>query len=197
MSAFYFDIRKDSLYCDAKNDIRRRAARTVLDELFKCMTIWFAPILAFTSEEVWLSRHGDDAASVHLQQFPSLPSDWQNEALEDKWSKVKELRNEVTAAIEPLRRDKVVGSSLQADVAVTVPEQAYIDAVKGMDLKEIFITSGAAITVDGASIQVSVSVADGEKCDRCWMVLPEVADNGELCNRCSDAVETYDAEAAE
>lgn len=194
MSAFYFDIRKDSLYCDAKSDVRRRAARTVLDELFKCMTTWFAPILAFTCEEVWVSRYGDDATSVHLQQFRDIPANWQNEALVTKWDKIKEIRNEVTGAIEPYRRDKTIGSSLQAHVSVTVPDQSYIDVVEGLDLMEIFITSGADIRVDGDAIGVSVTVAGGEKCDRCWMVLPEVSTNGDLCNRCSDAVETYDAE---
>lgn len=197
MSAFYFDIRKDSLYCDAKSDIRRRAARTVLDELFKCMTTWFAPILAFTCEEVWVSRYGDDVTSVHLQQFRDIPTNWQNSELVAKWDKIKEIRNEVTGAIEPYRRDKTIGSSLQAHVSVTVPDQSYVDVVEGLDLMEIFITSGAAIRVDGDAIGVSVTVAEGEKCDRCWMVLPEVADNGDLCNRCSDAVNTYDAEAAQ
>lgn len=197
MSAFYFDIRKDSLYCDAKGDIRRRAARTVLDELFKCMTTWFAPILAFTCEEVWVSRYGDDAASVHLEQFRDIPANWQNSELVAKWDKIKEMRGAVTAAIEPLRRDKTIGSSLQAHVSVTVPDQSYADVVEGLDLMEIFITSGAAIRVGGDTIEVSVAVADGVKCDRCWMVLPEVTDNGDLCNRCSDAVETYDGEAAQ
>lgn len=197
LSAFYFDIRKDSLYCDAKNDVRRRAARTVLDELFKCMTIWFAPILAFTSEEIWLCRYGDEAKSVHLQQFPSIPQEWSKPELDDRWSKIQTIRNEVTSAIEPYRRDKTIGSSLQASVAVTVPDQSYSDAVEGMDLKEIFITSAATISVSESDIQVSVSVAEGEKCERCWMVLPEVADNGELCDRCADTVASYDAEAAE
>ncbi len=197
MSAFYFDIRKDSLYCDAKSDIRRRAARTVLDELFKCMTTWFAPILAFTCEEVWVSRYGDDAASVHLQQFKDIPANWQNSELVAKWDKIKEMRNEVTGAIEPYRRDKTIGSSLQAHVSVAVPDQSYVDVVEGLDLMEIFITSGATISVAGNKIEVSVAVAEGEKCDRCWMVLPEVADNGDLCNRCTDAVKSYDAEAAQ
>ncbi len=197
LSAFYFDIRKDSLYCDAKFDVRRRAARTVLDELFTCMTTWFAPILAFTSEEIWLSRHGDDAKSIHLQQFPTIPAEWSKPELDDKWLKIKEVRNSVTAAIEPYRQDKTIGSSLQASVVVHVPDQAYIDAVEGMDLKEIFITSGAQIVISGNGIEVLVSVADGEKCDRCWMILPEVSDNGDLCNRCDDAVKSYDAEAAE
>lgn len=197
LSAFYFDIRKDSLYCDAKSDIRRRAARTVLDEVFKCLTTWFAPMLAFTAEEVWLTRHGDDAESVHLQTFPNIPGSWQNNDLEDKWSKIKEMRSEVTAAIEPLRRDKTIGSSLQADVALSVPDQSYIDVVEGQDLKEIFITSGGSIAVGGEAMGVSVSVAAGEKCERCWMVLPEVADNDDLCNRCSDAVVAHDNETAE
>lgn len=218
MSAFYFDIRKDSLYCDAKTDTRRRAARTVLDELFKCMTTWFAPILAFTCEEVWASRYGDDAASVHLQQFPNIPDGWQNEALEEKWFMLRSLRKDVTAAIEPHRRDKTIGSSLQTNVIVSTKLKSLYDYCKDTNLAEIFITSKASIILnaDGGEngisdvmgeilgtynisevSKVTVAVAEGEKCDRCWMVLPEVADNGDLCDRCSDAVETYDAEAAQ
>ena len=213
MSAFYFDIRKDSLYCDAKNNIRRRAARTVLDELFKCMTTWFAPILAFTCEEVWVSRYGDEATSVHLQQFRDIPANWHNSELVAKWDKIKELRGHVTSVIEPMRRDKVIGSSLQVAVVVAVVDQSYLEAVEGLDMKEIFITSSVSIVeysparqfagysvikteVSDAIHTIGANTAEGEKCDRCWMVLPEVADNGDLCNRCADAVKTYDAETA-
>ena len=193
LSAFYFDIRKDSLYCDAPSDIRRRAALTVLDILFECLTAWFAPILSFTAEEVWLSRNGDDAESIHLRPFPTIAPDWQNEGLASKWGKVKELRMEITAAIEPMRRDKIIGSSLQADVRITVGDTNYIEAVKGLDLAEIFITSSGQIHLDeGAKLQVNVAVAKGEKCERCWVISDEVSNNGDLCNRCSHAVQQFD-----
>jgi isoleucyl-tRNA synthetase len=192
LSVFYFDIRKDALYCDDANDVRRRAVRTVLDEIFNRLVLWFAPVLAFTSEEVWLSRHGDDALSVHRQVWPETPADWQDDALAAKWAKIREVRGTVTAAIELMRRDKVIGSSLQADASVTVSSQDELDAFKGLDAAEIFITSSATLSV-GASADAVITVADGEKCERCWVVKPEVAEHGELCNRCDSAVSAQDA----
>jgi len=197
LSAFFFDIRKDSLYCDAKDSTRRRAAVTVLDTLFNCLTAWFAPILSFTSEEVWLSRHGDDAESVHLRQYPEVPSTWKNDALAAKWAKINEIRSIATQAIEPMRREKIIGSSLQVSANVTVGDQGYIDALEGLDLAEILITSSGTVTlINGASLSVVGSVAEGEKCERCWVVSTEVSENGDLCHRCASAVSAFDESAA-
>lgn len=194
LSVFYFDIRKDALYCDNPSDVRRRAVRTVLDEVFNRLVLWFAPILAFTAEEVWLSRHGQDADSVHRQQWLDTPADWRDDGLAAKWAKIREVRSTVTAAIEVMRRDKVIGSSLQANASVTVADQALLDAFDGLDAAEIFITSEAALSL-GEATEASIAVAEGEKCERCWVVSPEVSENGDLCNRCSDAVAKHDAAA--
>lgn len=193
LSQFYFDIRKDSLYCDAKDSTRRRAARTVLDTLFNCLTKWFAPILVFTSEEIWKSRMGADADSIHRQQFPVLHPEWANADLSDKWDKIREMRSAVNAAIEPMRREKQIGSSLQADVDVSVKSSDYLDAFDTIDAAEMFITSSAAVVLDenaGEDVNVLASVATGGKCQRCWVVTPEVSQDDEdgICNRCADAV---------
>ena len=177
-----------------RRDVRRRAARTVLDEVFNRLVLWFAPILAFTSEEVWLSRHGQDAKSVHRQQWLDTPADWRDDALADKWAKIREVRGTVTAAIELMRRDKVIGSSLQANASVTIADQAALDAFNSLDAAEIFITSEATLSL-GEITEANITVAEGDKCERCWVVSPEVSENGDLCNRCSDAVAKHDAAA--
>ncbi|MCK0069091.1 isoleucine--tRNA ligase [Kordiimonas laminariae] len=192
LSTFYFDIRKDALYCDNPADTRRRAARTVLDEVFNRLVLWFAPILSFTSEEVWLSRHGADAPSVHRQLWLDTPAEWKDDALAAKWAKIREVRSTVTSAIELLRRDKTIGSSLQANAEVTVADEATLKAFDGLDAAEIFITSAATLKV-GSEDAAVITVADGEKCERCWVVSPEVTENGDLCNRCNAAVDAHDA----
>ena len=172
LSAFYFDIRKDSLYCDAPDLTKRRAYRTVLDTLFHALVRWLAPVLVFTTEEVWGTRF-PDAGSVHLLEWPEIPA---VEADDAKWAELRELRAHVTEAIEPLRRDKVLGSSLEAEV--TVPS--------GQDpafLAELFITS----TVRNGDA-IAVAKTDNYKCGRCWRYLPEVKEDGDLCARCDEVV---------
>ncbi len=194
LSAFFFDIRKDALYCDDTSGARRKATRTVLDEVFKRLVLWFAPVLSFTSEEVWQNRYGADARSVHREVWPETPTNWRDDALAEKWSKIREVRGIVTSAIEDLRRDKVIGSSLQANADVTVSSQAVLDAFEGLDPAEIFITSDATLSLgDGDSAEITV--AAGEKCERCWTVKPEVTTNGDLCNRCDSVVKAYDEAA--
>jgi len=201
LSAFYFDIRKDSLYCDAVTDLRRRAARTVLDELFSCLTAWLAPILCFTAEEAWLCRNPGDGESVHLRTFPDVPSIWRNDELAAKWEKIRRIRRVVTGALELERAEKRIGSSLQAAPKVYVTAD-YREALEGLDLAEIAITSDAeliegdvpegAFTLDDiAGVGVMPTLADGGKCDRCWRILPEVGANADApgtCGRCADAV---------
>ena len=126
LSAFYFDIRKDALYCDAKMTTRRRAARTVLDLVFKTVTKWFAPILVFTAEEIWQSRFPSEDGSVHLQTFHDIPNEWRDIELGAKWDKIRTLRKVVTGALEIERREKRIGSSLQATVDVFVDDKSYI-----------------------------------------------------------------------
>lgn len=201
LSAFYFDIRKDALYCDRPDDVRRRAVRTVLDAVFNRLVLWLAPILSFTSEEVWQARFGADTPSVHRQIWPETPTNWRDEELATKWAKVRKIRSVVTAALELMRRDKVIGSSLQAHVDIYVDSAADIS---DLDWAEVSITSSAnlhagdapadAFTLEGAGgVAVVASVADGDKCDRCWVVSKEVTANGDLCNRCLEAVAAHDA----
>jgi isoleucyl-tRNA synthetase len=174
LSAFYFDIRKDSLYCDAPDSPRRRAYRTVLEVMFQALVRYAAPVLVFTAEEVWGNRF-PDAGSVHLLEWPNihLASELRVDAA--KWERIRRLRSQVTEAIEPLRREKIIGSSLEAEV--WVPEQPA-----GVDLAEIFISS----TVHQGELHVAKTA--NHKCGRCWRHLPEVEEDGELCDRCEEVV---------
>ncbi|MGH6614941.1 isoleucine--tRNA ligase [Sphingomonas sp.] len=177
LSAFFFDIRKDSLYCDAPDDVKRRAYRTVLDILFHALVRYAAPILCFTAEEVWQSRYPSEDGSVHFLDWPVLPALPGDDAISTKWNDMRALRVQVTEAIEPLRRDKQVRSSLEAEV--TVPKSAMsLDA-----LAEAFIV--AKVT---QADTVSVTPTDFHKCGRCWRHLPEVTEDGTLCARCAEVV---------
>ncbi|MFN3230530.1 MAG: isoleucine--tRNA ligase [Alphaproteobacteria bacterium] len=204
LSALFFDIRKDALYCDAPDATRRRAARTVLAEVYDCLTAWLAPILVFTAEEAWLARNPGDGESVHLRTFPDVPAEWRDDELAEKWVTLRSLRRVITGALEVERREKRIGSSLAAAPIVYVTDEAYATALDGIDLAEFAITSAAtllqapipedAFTLDEVpGIGVVPVAADGEKCQRCWMILPEVGedpDHPDLCNRCSQAVAT-------
>jgi isoleucyl-tRNA synthetase len=201
LSAFYFDIRKDALYCDVKSSVRRRAARTVIDELFRRVTGWLAPILCFTMEEAWTTRFGAES-SIHLETFPETPAEWDNPSLLEKWARVRALRRVVTGALEIARRDKVIGASLEASPVLYVESAKDAEYFKTTDLAELSITSDAKVEIgtppegafripDVAGAAAVFASADGEKCARCWMVLPEVGRNAahdDLCNRCAEAV---------
>ncbi len=182
LSAFFFDIRKDCLYCDAPTDPKRRAYRTVLDVLFHALVRYAAPVLVFTSEEVWTLRF-PDGGSVHLEALRELPAEWRDAALAERFEGLRALRNTVTEAIEPLRRDKVIGSSLQAEVVVPA------GAAEG-DLAELFIT---AQVTRGQGDAVEIVPTAHHKCGRCWRHLPEVTEDGALCARCDEVVAGIDA----
>jgi isoleucyl-tRNA synthetase len=177
LSSFFFDIRKDSLYCDAPSDPKRRAYRTVLDVLFHALVRYAAPILCFTAEEVWQARFPSEDGSVHFLEWPELPKLPGDDAVATSWSDVRTLREQVTEAIEPLRREKIVRSSLEAEV--TVPKSALPPEA----LSEIFIV--AKVTTGDA---VSVTRTEFHKCGRCWRLLPEVVEDGALCDRCTKVV---------
>ena len=205
LSAFYFDIRKDSIYCDAASSPRRRAARTVMAELFSFLTAWLAPITCFTAEEAWLLRPKDvpdgAAESVHLRVYPAIPAGWLDAALGEKWKTVRALRRVVTGALELERAEKRIGSSLQAAPHVHVTPE-YVAALKGLDLSEISITSGGDLVAgpapagaftlpDVPGVAVVPAPASGNKCARCWQVLEEVGKSAKhplLCVRCEEAV---------
>jgi isoleucyl-tRNA synthetase len=203
LSAFYFDIRKDRLYCDAPDDIRRRAVRTVLDRCFDCLVRWLAPIICFTAEEAWLARHGDaPGRSIHLELFPDVPTNWRDEALGERWAILRDLRRVVTGALELERGAKRLGSSLQAAVELFVPER-FGDLLRDVDLAELCITSAGTVRPgpvaddaftlpDVAEVGARVSPALGDRCERCWRVLPEVGQvphHMDLCHRCAAVVD--------
>ena len=208
LSAFHFDIRKDALYCDAAGSARRRAARTVTDEIFRRIVTWFAPILCFTMEEAWTTRFGMNE-SVHLQDFFATPSEWADPALIRKWSRIRELRRVITGALELARADKIIGSSLEAAPVLVVTDPADKALFDTVDLAEIAITSTASVEladnleglytlpeVKGAGARFEK--ASGEKCARCWRVLEEVKTHPDthLCDRCTDAVATLPRKGA-
>ncbi|MEA3062996.1 MAG: isoleucyl-tRNA synthetase [Sphingomonadales bacterium] len=183
LSAFFFDIRKDSLYCDAPSSPKRRAYRTVLDTVFQALVRWLAPILCFTTEEVWTTRY-PDGGSVHLLEWPEIDAGWRDEVLASKWALIRHSRERVTEAIEPLRREKAIGSSLEAKVLFPAAELDFADTPLA-DLAEIYIVSEVE---PGAGDGIEVSKADHAKCGRCWRLLPEVRQEGALCARCEGVV---------
>ncbi|HZD90065.1 MAG TPA: isoleucine--tRNA ligase, partial [Pseudolabrys sp.] len=182
LSAFYFDIRKDTLYCEPASSMNRKACLTVLDHLFRCTVTWLAPILCFTAEEAWASRYGADAGSVHLETFPQVPSSWRDDKLAEKWRKVRIVRRVVTGALEIERAQKRIGSSLEAHPIVHVSNAELAEAVLDVDLAEICITSAATLVQDEgpedafrlpdvAGVAVVPNLAEGTKCARSWKVL--------------------------
>ncbi|MCA0997706.1 isoleucine--tRNA ligase [Alloyangia pacifica] len=200
LSAFYFDIRKDALYCDG-DTARRKAARTVMDLLFHRLTTWLAPVLPFTMEDVWLDRFPGEQSSVHLQDFPATPADWRDAALAEKWGKVRLARRAVTAALELQRTEKVIGASLEAAPVVHVEDADMLEALKSVAFEDICITSDVALTADPApaeafrmadvpDVGVVFEKAEGEKCQRCWKILPDVGTHSHsaTCARCDEAL---------
>jgi isoleucyl-tRNA synthetase len=199
LSAFYFDIRKDALYCDGDTE-RRRAARTVLDILYHRLTTWLAPVLVFTCEELWLERFPGEDSSVHLTDIPETPTAWRDDALAAKWSAVRRVRRVVTGALEVERTAKVIGSSLEAGPTVHVDAAAQ-EVLRSVSFDDMCITSAISVTTeaapegafmldDVADVAVVFAKAEGEKCQRCWKILPDVGThkNPGTCARCNEAV---------
>ena len=207
LSAFYFDIRKDALYCDAPSSHRRKAAIQVVRLIFERVATWLAPMLPFTMEEAWLERY-PEARSVHLEQFRACPENWHNDALAAKWKKVRRVRRVVTGALEIERREKRIGSSLESAPAVHITDGELMAALEGLDLAEICITSQIEVTADDApagaftldevgGVAVVHQPAQGQKCARSWRILPEVgsdSDYPELSLRDAAAVRELDAQ---
>ena len=186
LSAFFFDIRKDSLYCDAPMDAKRRSYRTVLDILFHALVRYAAPILCFTAEEVWGTRF-PEAGSVHLLEWPAVDAAWTDERLAAQWDELRSLRQVVSAEIEPKRRDKVIGSSLEAKVAIGLPDGRMPNVTPG-ELAELLIVSEAEIDTVAHGPVAVVHRSEYHKCGRCWRLLPEVEEDGDLCGRCTEVV---------
>jgi isoleucyl-tRNA synthetase len=185
LSAFYFDIRKDTLYCDPFSSVKRKACLTVLDHLFRCTVTWLAPMICFTAEESWLSRYGEATKSVHLEIFPEVPTFWRDEKLAEKWRKIRIVRRVVTGALEIERAQKRIGSSLEAHPIVHVSNAELYEAVVDCDLAEVCITSAATIVQDEgpgsafllpeiAGVAVVPNLAEGTKCARSWKILTTI-----------------------
>ncbi|MGA2313530.1 MAG: isoleucine--tRNA ligase [Xanthobacteraceae bacterium] len=184
LSAFYFDIRKDALYCDPYSSLKRRACLAVLDHLFRCTVTWLAPMLSFTAEEAWLARD-PAAASVHLESFPGVPASWRDDALAEKWRKLRNLRRVVTGALEVERAAKRIGSSLEAAPMVYVADPELFALTVDVDLAELCITSAATLIEgegqpsafrldDVPAVAVEPRRAEGRKCARSWKISPSV-----------------------
>jgi isoleucyl-tRNA synthetase len=191
LSAFYFDVRKDTLYCDPPSSVARKAALTVIDYLFRCIVTWLAPILSFTAEEAWLSRYGSEAKSVHLELFQSVLPAWRNDALARKWDIIRAVRSVVTGALEIERAAKRIGSSLEASPVIYIPKEFAANLID-VDFAEVAITSSAELHIlrdgeeppanafrldDVPGVGVVVEKAVGTKCARSWKILPTVGED--------------------
>ncbi|MBL8551955.1 MAG: isoleucine--tRNA ligase [Hyphomonadaceae bacterium] len=206
LSAFYLDVRKDALYCDRLDSPRRRACRTALDETFRRLAVWLAPILPFTMEEVWRTRF-PEAASVHLELFPATPKEWRVDAVAAEVAHLRRVRSVVTGALEVARREKKIGSSLEAAPRVFIADPALLNPVKTVDLAELCITSdivieagegpkGAFHLPEVPGVWVIVEPAQGKKCARSWKISPDIGKDArypDLTPRDADAVAVWDA----
>jgi isoleucyl-tRNA synthetase len=180
LSSFYFDIRKDVLYCEDLSSKKRKDCIVVLNIILECLLKWLAPIFVFTTEEIFNLLNKNEK-SIHETEFPKIPNSWTNEELEKKWKELYQIKQEVNIAIEEKRSNKEIGSSLEADILIHVNEKKF-DLLKGLDLEEYFITSKATKIKDTKDeLKIIVKKANGEKCPRCW----KISEN--KCLRCSDA----------
>jgi len=205
LSTLFFDIRKDSLYCDKPTELRRRAYRTVLDYVFERLTIWLSPLTSFTMEEAWMTRF-PDAGSNSLRVMPETPAQWRNDAEAARWAKVETVMSVVTGALEVERREKRIGSALEAAPVVHVADSELLAAFDGLDAAEVFRTSaatlvageGGAFTTDEVKgVSVDPAQAEGNKCARSWRILPEVGTDPrypELSLRDAEAVAWWDSQ---
>ena len=197
LSSFYFDIRKDCLYCDKELSQKRKSCRSTLKIIFNFLTTWFAPILCFTAEEAWLSSNFNNKESIHLRTFPKTDEKWGDKSFGEKWKEIINVRKVVTSAIEIEREKKIIGSSLEASTELTVSKKIK-NYLNDINLNDLFIVSSAKIvdklsgdTFSLAGINdtnVKVKKSDGLKCERCWVISKEV-NNKNLCNRCQSVVE--------
>jgi isoleucyl-tRNA synthetase len=208
LSAFYFDVRKDALYCDPYSSETRKAALTVLDYLFRCTVSWLAPMLCFTAEEAWLARYPNES-SVHLETFPKVLAGWRDDALAEKWRKIRTVRRVVTGALEVERANKHIGSSLEAAPIVHVSDEDLFAALVDVDLAEVSITSGATLVegdgpveafrlADVGGVAVVPRLAEGTKCARSWKILPSVGSDPQypdVTPRDAQALREWDAMA--
>ena len=202
LSALYFDVRKDVLYCDRPDSLRRRAVRTVMDLVFERLTAWLSPLTPFTTEEAWTTRF-PEAGSNCLRTMPQTPESWRNPAEAERWGRIDRVLAAVTGALEVERREKRIGSALEAAPHVFVEDADLVAAFDGIDPAEVFRTSVAELEMgagpseafrlpEAPGVAVLPLQSKGFKCARCWRVLPEVKREGGLCLRCDDAMSALD-----
>jgi isoleucyl-tRNA synthetase len=207
LSSFYFDIRKDCVYCDASDNDTRRACISVMNQIFICLVHWLAPALSFTSEEAW--QHyclNSGSPSIHLNDFPEIPDEWYNDELCSKWEIVKKARKSITSALEIERSAKTIGAGLEAKVYVYSPDSSIAKTLLSVNMAEIAIVSEASIIIaqipsnanvidENSDVGVVIKKASGSKCDRCWRILTDVSivrgqefEDSHLCERCRNVV---------
>ena len=198
LSKFYFDIRKDLLYCGDTNSQEYKATLFTLSKLFDFIVAWLAPILPFTTEEVWQLRYGNSEDSVHLHDFPKAPKEWLDSELESKWDRIREIRRVVNAEIETQRIEKIIGSSLEAAPIVHLKHAEDLDLLNSVDFSDICITSDIVLKLEptlvdkeGEDVRVEFAKAEGIKCNRCWKILPDARSHSHemVCQRCDDVLE--------
>ena len=185
LSSFYFDIRKDILYCDDLNSKKRKSCVALLNIVLECLIKWYAPVLSFTTEEISELAQKNKKASIHEENLPEIPDSWKNDDLYKKWEKLSQIRQQVNIAIEEKRSSKIIGSSLEADVEITLPKPEF-DILKEIDAKELFIISNVTQNIlkdKKGEISVTVKKAKGTKCSRCWKIVEKVEEG--KCSRCS------------
>lgn len=205
LSAFYFDIRKDSIYCDSKGDNKRKSSLYVMNQIFVCLSHWLAPVLSFTAEEAWLTYPLNPGKnSIHLNLFPEIQEEWNNTEIEAKWKFVQSIRKTITETIEIEREAKTIGSSLEAEVLLYSNNLESVKKLQSLDFSEISIVSKAtivnaqvpsnAVLNEEIGVGVIVKKTQGQKCDRCWKILEEVKESDtefgkvNLCGRCNIAI---------
>jgi isoleucyl-tRNA synthetase len=210
LSAFYFDIRKDALYCEAPSSLKRRAALTVVDHLCDAILKWLAPILSFTADEAFALHRAGEEPSIHLASFPKIPREWRDDNLAAKWDRVREVRGAVTAALELERAAKRIGSSLEAAPVVYVDDADLMSGLEGVDMAEVCITSGievvagavpaeAVVASEAKGVGVIPRRAEGKKCARSWRITTDVGSDPaypELSARDAAAMREIDAAVA-
>jgi isoleucyl-tRNA synthetase len=181
----YFDIRKDTMYCDAATSVRRRSAQTVMYYILQALMTHLAPVLAFTAEEVNKTFNGEDAKSIHLADFAEEKAEWFNETIAAKFDKVWEIRDAVNVALEALRADKVIAKNMEANVTVTVPADFDIAELEACNLEEILMVAKVEY-VSGDTLAAAAVRTSHEQCPRCWNYVESL--EGEVCPRCAQAL---------
>jgi len=195
LSSFYFDIRKDTIYCDSKNSKKRRSSRTLLNILFNYIVRWLAPSLAFTCEEAWKARGNE--SSIHLEDFLKCKNNYKNELIFEKWKVIKDIRKVITGALEKKREEKIIGSSLEAHVDIFL-DKKYELLIDRVDMAEIAIVSSFSYKFGEDSstgfsleeiqnVKIEVTKAHGNKCERCWKYNSDSKVES-ICKRCLEAI---------